>query len=213
MDAAKKIHGKVPVIVIDGVDLVAKHDGHTLHRLLTHAKVLANNDLLKVALVSSEGNIVPVLNEHSYMTRSIILEIGDISDEQAMEYLLQRGVPVSISKEVVNYVGGRLVFLETCVKALAKEDKINQDSMKRIRKIFALQITKQAAVIEKLQPISGEVLKKLSAISWLGDFLKGPKATDVERTIQSLVAANVLRYDVRGNVMWHSRIQEQQFKL
>jgi len=38
----------------------------------------------------------------------------------------------------------------------------------------------------KLQSISGEVLKKLSAISRLGDLLKGPKPTDVERTIQSL---------------------------
>ena len=162
----------MPVIVIDGVDLLAKQDGRTLHRLLTHAKVLANSDLLKVALVNSEGNVVPVLNKHSYMNRSNILEIGDISDQQAMEYWLQRDVPVSISKEVVNYVGGRL---ETCVTALANENKINQDSMKHIRENFA-------SVIKMLQPIS-EVLKKLSAIFWLGDLLEGPKPTDVKRTI------------------------------
>jgi len=95
-DAAKKykrIYGKVPVIVIDSVDLLAKQDEHTFHRLLTHAKVLANSDLLKVALVSSEGKVVPVLNKHSYMNRLDVLEIGDISDQQAMEYLLQRGIP------------------------------------------------------------------------------------------------------------------------
>jgi len=50
------------------------------------------------------------------------------------------------------------VYLETCVTALAKEDKINQDSMKRIRKKFSLQISEQDAVIKMLQPISGEVL-------------------------------------------------------
>jgi len=70
----RRIHGKVPVIVIDGVDLVAKHDEHTIHWLLTHAKVLANDVLLKIVLVSSEGNIVPILNKYSYLNRSETLE-------------------------------------------------------------------------------------------------------------------------------------------
>ena len=45
---------KIPVLVVDGVDLLAKHE-ELCCRLITLAKVLANDNELKVVLVSSEG--------------------------------------------------------------------------------------------------------------------------------------------------------------
>lgn len=75
-------------------------------------------------------------------------------------------------------------------------------------KQFALQPRNQASVIKILQPISGKVLQKvlLWTTARVEDLLEGPEPANVKGAIKSLVAANVLRYDARGNVTWHSRI-------
>ena len=52
-----KKYGEVPVLFIDGVDILAKRNTKLCHTLLTRAKILANGNKLKVVLVSSEGTI------------------------------------------------------------------------------------------------------------------------------------------------------------
>lgn len=43
-----KRYGKVPVLFIDGADLLTKFDKEFTSHLISHAKVLANSDLLRV---------------------------------------------------------------------------------------------------------------------------------------------------------------------
>ena len=42
----KRRHGKVPVLFLDGCDLLAKHNTTLFNRLLVHAKILANANKL-----------------------------------------------------------------------------------------------------------------------------------------------------------------------
>ena len=71
---------KVPVLILDGVDLLAKYDPEMCCHLLTHAKVLANKKTLKVVLVSIEGAIMPLLDKVSAINRALIYEVGDIKE-------------------------------------------------------------------------------------------------------------------------------------
>lgn len=49
--------GKVLVLFLDGVDLLAKHNKEMCCHLITHAKVMANEGTLRIVMVSSEGTI------------------------------------------------------------------------------------------------------------------------------------------------------------
>ena len=48
--------------------------------LITLVKVLSNTKRLKLVLISSEGAVMPFLQELSATNRAYIFEIGDVSD-------------------------------------------------------------------------------------------------------------------------------------
>ena len=57
------------------------------------AKVLVNKDILTVVFVSSEGLIFPLVQKLSEVSRcSKIIDVGDISDEAAINYLGNNGL-------------------------------------------------------------------------------------------------------------------------
>ena len=95
----KKKMGQVPVLVIDGVDLLAKHNEELCCQLITNAKILANRKTLNVVLVSSEGSVVPLLNKLSATNRSVICEIGDIGTDDAHAFLMQNSVDATLAKK------------------------------------------------------------------------------------------------------------------
>lgn len=49
---------KIPVLFLDGIDVLAKHDPKLFITLITLAKVLANNNELKIVFISSEGSVM-----------------------------------------------------------------------------------------------------------------------------------------------------------
>ena len=83
---------KMPVLFIDGIDVLAKKDEELVTSLLSHAKYLANQGLLKVVLISSEGSLLPIIRRFSGANRAPkIFEITDIDDSRATEYLIEKG--------------------------------------------------------------------------------------------------------------------------
>ena len=79
-EAAKEYkvkHNCVPVLFIDGVDLLAKHDERMCRKLITAAKIMANSSILKIVLISSEGSILPI-EELYARNRARIYEVDDI---------------------------------------------------------------------------------------------------------------------------------------
>jgi len=112
--------GKVPVLIIDGVDILAKKYKEICCQLVSYAKVLANDDELKLVLVSSEGTILPLIKHLSGTNRALMYEVGDITDKEAENYLVQVGVEPEKAKKLVNVIGGRLVHLRTSVALLGR---------------------------------------------------------------------------------------------
>ena len=56
--------GRIPVLVLDGVDLLAEDEGLFI-RLIRYTKTLANERKLIIVFVSSEGySVVPLFEDH-----------------------------------------------------------------------------------------------------------------------------------------------------
>ena len=86
-------HGRVPVLFLDGADVLAKHDPPLFNRLLVHTKVLANAKDLSIIFVSSEGLVLSLLEDSSKANRALkVLEILDISEGEAVDYLISKNV-------------------------------------------------------------------------------------------------------------------------
>jgi len=70
----------VPILFIDGVDLLAKEDKELCGALVTFASTLANCNKLKLILVSSKGSIIPLIEMLSATNKGLVYEIGDIDE-------------------------------------------------------------------------------------------------------------------------------------
>ena len=109
----KATHGQTPTLVIDAADLVAKQDKAFFLRIQDFAKRCADNKIMTVVFVSSEGAVLPALLESSAFSRAHrVFEVGDIPDADAVAFLVHRGVPRERAENVVhNITGGRLTKL------------------------------------------------------------------------------------------------------
>jgi hypothetical protein len=109
-------HGRPVVLIIDGVERIAEQNPLFLHRLQGDAhRAAADCGALRVVLVASDGGALAQLKSHSAWSRACEpFEVGDISDEDAVEFLKSRGVPDKAAAEAVSdCTGGRLVLLHT----------------------------------------------------------------------------------------------------
>ena len=107
----KSRHGSTPVLILDGVDLIAKLNPDAFIVLVDRAKFLANEGTLRVVLVSSEGSVMPLIAKTSSISRRApVVEVVDIADEEA-EALLSAVVPKDLAKGITTLVGGRFVHL------------------------------------------------------------------------------------------------------
>ena len=104
----KAKYGFSPCLFIDGVDLLGKNNPEAFIHLVDRAKYLANRDTLRLILVSSEGSILPLLQQTSSTTREArVVEVADIPDEKAEKYL-SKSMPEDIAKAVVKETGEEL---------------------------------------------------------------------------------------------------------
>jgi hypothetical protein len=99
-----KVHDRTPVLVIDGVDLLAKENKMLFILLFDRAKYLANSHALKIILVSSEGSVMPLFMVTPPRSRlADTVEVLDISDEEALKFV-SNSVPTNSLKGLCLYV-------------------------------------------------------------------------------------------------------------
>ena len=78
-------------------------------------KPRVNEDILIVVFVSSEGLILPLVQKMSEVSRCLkIIDVGDISDEAAMNYLGNNGLQRELGEKIVQFTGGRFAYLVKC---------------------------------------------------------------------------------------------------
>ena len=82
----QKNYGKVPVLFINGVDLLAKYDEEVCRHLISYSKLLANKDFIRIVLVSSEGTIVLLMKSLSAVNRAGAAAGIYISRYQSVSY-------------------------------------------------------------------------------------------------------------------------------
>lgn len=223
------VKGATPTLFIDGSDLLAKHERKLFEHLVSHAKRIANDGVLCVVLVSSEGSILPLIQELSAASRCAkVFEVTDIDDERATDYLFKQGISKGISKEFIKYTGGRFVYLVK-IKQLYQmyrrvypemsDEWIYKNTMSDV---FLRKINRQRLILDLQGQVGKAIIQSISS-SKDGQFLAtelikklgSQSPEDRERlmnSISTLVSQNVLRYTATGSLSWHGRPQQHEFK-
>ncbi|CAG8633033.1 3823_t:CDS:2, partial [Diversispora eburnea] len=113
------------VLILDQVDRIAKKDLEFLRILQDFAKDCADLGSLDIIFVASEGIVPQIMKSRSSWSRaSILFEVGNISDEEAIGYLKDSGINQKIIETVVKYLtGGRFALL----KQFQLLNKVNGD--------------------------------------------------------------------------------------
>ena len=81
---------------------MAKGNAEVCKVLITIAKILASSNTLRIVLISSEGSIMPFLEELSAANRALIYEVDDLTEEEAVKYLVESGDLTSIPTYFLN---------------------------------------------------------------------------------------------------------------
>jgi len=136
--AYKKKHGRAPVLVLDNFNLLLNlDDGQKYLELFQDfAKIMADQKLLVVVFVTSEGKVPNVLLGRSSASRMRKpIEIGDINEKDAIDYLQKRicknekEEPEKCkgqSKSIYDIVGGRFRLLKTAIATFENTKSIDQ---------------------------------------------------------------------------------------
>ena len=59
-------HKKVPTLFIDSADILAKHQEALFVQLIAHVKRVANDGILTIVLLSSEGSVLPIVQNSAF---------------------------------------------------------------------------------------------------------------------------------------------------
>ena len=107
-----------PVLVVDGADVLYKENPKFLTKLQTLAKNAADANALRVVFVMSEKAAFEMLQSHSHASRSEVFVVGDIDDNEAVEFLVSSGVDEKNAQDAVARItGGRFALLNDYVSA------------------------------------------------------------------------------------------------
>jgi len=130
-------------------------------------------------------------------------EIGDITDKEAENYLVQVGVEPEKAKKLV-------VHLCTSVALLGRYTGDGYcEAITFPRDLYA-----QCFLIEKLLPKSEIIIQKLCEQECLilheliKDCPDDGQRIKLEDIVAEMESTNILRYTVGGKVTWHGRIQK-----
>ena len=110
------------------------------------------------------------------------------------------------------------MHLESCVYVIDTNNWNNEKMYEEIKKrLFQRDVSNQAEVIRRNRQISSKIFKKLSkgqplSPTALLDDMSEDEQLMVQDVIRELVSANILRYDIKGYITWHSQIQYHEFR-
>jgi hypothetical protein len=168
----KDNEGIVPVLVIDQVNnFCATEKGRSyLRRLQAEAKEWADNGIMRVIFISSEGEALSEMSKSSNMSRADISELRDISDEQAIEFVqirqhnLYQENKDFVEEIVRDYVGGRMKGLVKLAQCDSKEELETFKSMAEKSAEMTFGSFKVTLSAEKLGGLSETEKKKIEVL-------------------------------------------------
>ena len=213
-------HKSKPCLVIDGVDLLAKHLPEIFTNLIEKAKFYTCRGIFRIVLVSSEGKVMPIIKNTSGITRlKNILEVGGIDDGDAVYYLVNRfNIPQTMATNIVEITGGRFFHLNKAAELLTRPRLLtlsNEDKLKQIERNFSKDVMNDVLVVMLKNDVQIvlSVLNELSQNNVLDrwDTLKrcnAEKRASKNKVLNDMIEVNILRYQSDGKLTWHSKVAE-----
>ncbi|DBB09593.1 hypothetical protein WJX82_008458 [Trebouxia sp. C0006] len=119
--------GRPFVLIIDAVDRLAEHAPDILETLQDYCKDWAEQTIVSVVLVCSEGLAPHIMHSrdawsHAYQPG----EIRNITTEEAKDYLVNRGIDAQDAEQLVQVTDGVFQRLEKCVVMLGRGMSVQQ---------------------------------------------------------------------------------------
>ncbi|KAF0504388.1 hypothetical protein F8M41_019525 [Gigaspora margarita] len=138
--AYKKKYKKLPVLVFDDIRLLNKYHPEILELLQETAKRSANKLQYIVVFVTNDGLVLNKMRECGAWSQANkhIIEIGDITENEAIDYL-HKVCNDTEAKKLYGLIGGRLVELNYaafCIKMKLSFEDIKQAIFADVRKKF-----------------------------------------------------------------------------
>ncbi|CAL8471350.1 g10892 [Coccomyxa elongata] len=105
------------VLVIDNAERLAAKEA-IMRNVLFAAQQWADRGLVRVVFVSSDDTLVTHLLGQSRCSKAASVEMEDLSEPLALQYLEKRGIAAKTAGQVVDVTGGRLLQLMCAVEVL-----------------------------------------------------------------------------------------------
>ena len=232
-DAKAKAEDKkyIPVLFIDGVDILAKEEDNRLYvNLVDWAKKCANEDSLLIVLVCSDSHVL-VLDQQSFKSRlDALIEIDDASETQAVNELMMKKYQFTadLAKSTYDIVGGRLadihkmvsiykraksvVIPQEVVDAKVKEliSNFKQQFIREMEQALCKAIGKDKHKIKKFiiqQVLKANGTKTVEEIAFL--YNDSTKIHEVIDAIKELLRYNVLRINKDRKLLCYNKTAKE----
>ena len=118
----KETKDKVPVLIIDGADIVAKNNKKLFDALLEWAKKCSNEDTVLVVMGSSDGHVLRYLDKQACKSRAApLIEVTDFPTFDSLEnlFMYKLGYPPK-KHEAAQKVDEAAQYKEGTVRAVAE---------------------------------------------------------------------------------------------
>jgi len=208
---------RLPCFVIDGVEVLAKHQPDVFNALVRLAKYYARTKKLRIVLVYSDGDVLSLVEKTLKHRLVEVVEVDDLNDEEAEGYLVKNAsrMPNQLTKRLINLIGGRFLHLNYALDIYYENDNCSEDEiydMVRDRLYSTVAVTAVNAVVDNA-PTSEHIIQSIATNGPLfpSELKKGiddktdMKRAIVQETINHLVNANLLRYQADGRLTWHNK--------
>eukprot|EP00731_Ephydatia_muelleri_P001482 Em0001g1482a len=170
--AYKEKHNKIiPVLFIDGADILAKQIDKSLYtNLVDWAKKCANEDSLQIVLVSSDSHVL-ALDQQSFKSRlADLIEVNDVTKNDAVDLMTHKfHFDKYFAELIYDIIGGRLADIHKVVAIMRKEThrRIHRKVVEAMNKpnsthavFVALNETNSSEVIEdRANDLTNETMK------------------------------------------------------
>ncbi|KAI9761804.1 MAG: hypothetical protein M1840_001684 [Geoglossum simile] len=119
----RNAHQTIPVLVVDNTN---KLPTLLLAQFQDFAKEASDSGIAIVIFVSSEGRIPRQMRERSAWSRvQRVFEIGDVSKDEALQYLRLHGIDDKTAAQIYELVGGCMILLKSTARNIQKRVRID----------------------------------------------------------------------------------------
>ncbi|PKK61955.1 hypothetical protein RhiirC2_791077 [Rhizophagus irregularis] len=199
----KAKYDKPMVIVYDNVSHLVHKNPEILDILQDDAKHSADDRKYIAVFVCSEGSVPQRMESRSAWSRAKtpVMEIGDLSEEESMEYLIKkRKIKEVYAKKLFDLVGGRIIELKIVADdflAGQKFEIIKQQVLDKVEKKFkSAQLLPNDQYYELGKSLISDLLKsnELSFLEFKNYFDRAEKLNEV-------LDSNIFSYHPEKNIV------------